>query len=276
VLKALFGDGGRTVRFGGTYEPKLGAAADALAAAVASEYGHAYFRGNRGFWAIGLLLAVTAIASSLLLDAGSEADAGTVGVLARFAAAFGCVGCAALAIARSRLQGSGRRPWRAIALLLAGGSLALLPAAGTLVLIADFVAPAALVPLVLTVPATVAYWHLLAAPTRLGRRTLDAIEGYRLYLSVAEADRLDFAGREPAVTAALFERHLPYAMALGVESEWTEKVAARLGASTGDPDAAGRSIEPGWFRAGDGGRIGAEGLARSLSDGLGGAAAVAS
>src|SRR3546814_11051173 len=92
-------------------------------------------------------------------------------------------------------------------LLLAGGGLARLPAAGTLTLIADFVAPAALVPLILTVPVTVANWHLLAAPTRLGRRTLDAIEGYRLYLSVAEADRLDAAGREPAVTAALFERH---------------------------------------------------------------------
>ena len=50
---------------------------------------------------------------------------------------------------------------------------------------------------------------------------LDRIEGYLLYLTVAEADRLNMLTSEPEMTVEHFEYHLPYAMALGVEKEWS-------------------------------------------------------
>ena len=68
------------------------------------------------------------------------------------------------------------------------------------------------------------FYELLKAPTRIGRATLDEIEGFKLYLSVAEKDRLNFI-HPPEETPELFERFLPYAIALGVENRWGERFA---------------------------------------------------
>jgi len=63
-----------------------------------------------------------------------------------------------------------------------------------------------------------------------GRRIEDEIEGLRQYLSVAEADELARM-KAPPQTADEFARFLPYAFALGVEKNWTERFAATLGAA---------------------------------------------
>jgi hypothetical protein len=68
------------------------------------------------------------------------------------------------------------------------------------------------------------FYELLKAPTRIGRLTLDEIEGFRLYLSVAEEDRLNLL-HPPDETPELFEKFLPYAMALDVENQWGERFA---------------------------------------------------
>lgn len=81
------------------------------------------------------------------------------------------------------------------------------------------------------------FYELLKAPTRIGRQTLDEIEGFKLYLSVAEEDRLNFI-HPPDETPELFEKFLPYAMALGVENQWGEHFARLL-------DRAG--YDPGWY-----------------------------
>lgn len=72
------------------------------------------------------------------------------------------------------------------------------------------------------------FYELLKAPTVIGRQVLDEIEGFRLYLSVAEEDRLNLL-HPPDETPALFEKFLPYALALGVENEWGERFAGILG-----------------------------------------------
>lgn len=81
------------------------------------------------------------------------------------------------------------------------------------------------------------FYELLKAPTLIGRKTLDEIEGFRLYLSVAEEDRLNFI-HPPDETPELFEKFLPYAIALGVENQWGERFARLL-------DRAG--YQPGWY-----------------------------
>lgn len=88
------------------------------------------------------------------------------------------------------------------------------------------------------------FWYLLKAPTVSGRKVMDSIDGFKMYLSTAEKDDLDrYDGLEPAKAPApgeegltskpeetpkLFERFLPYALALGVSNEWSRKFVAVL------------------------------------------------
>jgi uncharacterized membrane protein YgcG len=69
-----------------------------------------------------------------------------------------------------------------------------------------------------------AFGRLLKAPTPAGRTRMDEIEGFRLYLSVADGDELELAGA-PRKTPGLFETYLPFALALGVSQAWSEKFA---------------------------------------------------
>jgi uncharacterized membrane protein len=68
---------------------------------------------------------------------------------------------------------------------------------------------------------------LLPAPTRYGAQISSEIDGFKLYLETAEEKRLNTANplseRPPAMTVELYERFLPYAMALGVEKPWTKQ-----------------------------------------------------
>lgn len=67
-----------------------------------------------------------------------------------------------------------------------------------------------------------AFGRLLKAPTIAGRAVMDHIEGFRLYLDVAEGDELKLID-EPPLTTELFERYLPAALALEVEQHWAER-----------------------------------------------------
>ncbi|MCC6948147.1 MAG: DUF2207 domain-containing protein [Bradyrhizobiaceae bacterium] len=70
------------------------------------------------------------------------------------------------------------------------------------------------------------FLYLLRAPTDIGRKVMDQIEGLRLYLETAESARLNM--NAPEITAERFEALLPYAVALDVEKPWSEAFAAAL------------------------------------------------
>ena len=70
----------------------------------------------------------------------------------------------------------------------------------------------------------------LKAPSRSGRRIMDSIEGFREYLGVAEEDRLN-ALNPPEKTPELFEKFLPYAVALDCQNAWAAKFASVLAAA---------------------------------------------
>jgi uncharacterized membrane protein YgcG len=70
----------------------------------------------------------------------------------------------------------------------------------------------------------------LQAPSVEGRKVMDQIEGFRDYLGVAEEDRLN-ALNPPDKTPELFERFLPYAIALDVENAWAKRFAGVLAAA---------------------------------------------
>ncbi|NJD17706.1 MAG: DUF2207 domain-containing protein, partial [Gemmatimonadetes bacterium] len=62
----------------------------------------------------------------------------------------------------------------------------------------------------------VLFYHLLERPTLKGRGVLEALEGFKAFLTTTDADRLDRM-LVPQRTPELFERWLPHAIALGVE-----------------------------------------------------------
>ena len=86
------------------------------------------------------------------------------------------------------------------------------------------------------------FYHLLKAPTLAGRSLLDKVEGFRMYLGVAEKERLDLLST-PKKTPELFERYLPYALALDVENRWSEQFADVLARAGED----GTEYRPGWY-----------------------------
>ena len=59
---------------------------------------------------------------------------------------------------------------------------------------------------------------------------MDSIEGFREYLGVAEEDRLN-ALNPPEKTPELFEKFLPYAVALDCQNAWAAKFAGVLAAA---------------------------------------------
>ena len=75
---------------------------------------------------------------------------------------------------------------------------------------------------VLSVTMHLLFLFLLRAPTPAGRKIMDEIEGFEMYLDTAEQDRLERM-RSPQLTPEVFETFLPYAFALGVENSWCER-----------------------------------------------------
>ncbi len=104
---------------------------------------------------------------------------------------------------------------------------------------------------------TFLFYHLLKAPTLHGRAMLDQIEGFRQYLTIAESERLKILN-PPDKTPELFEKFLPYAMALDVEEAWTRQFETLLQQAH---DGQGHRMS--WYHGGLGDGIG------SMTDNLG-------
>lgn len=112
------------------------------------------------------------------------------------------------------------------------------------------------------------FWLALDARTAKGVVALEHILGLKLYLEVAEKDRLKklqapdakYAANatEPVRTVELYEKLLPYAMVLGVEKQWSKQFEHLY---TSPPD---------WY-SGNWTTFNAVYLASSLNDGIGSA-----
>lgn len=101
------------------------------------------------------------------------------------------------------------------------------------------------VALILVLLVTINYFfHLrLRSQTLSAHALMDQIEGLRLFLITAGEDRGD-ADASPSCTPELFERLLPYALALNVEKIWGEKFAAAL---AGMPRGDEGDYSPAWY-----------------------------
>ncbi|MBY3192559.1 DUF2207 domain-containing protein [Rhizobium laguerreae] len=87
------------------------------------------------------------------------------------------------------------------------------------------------------------YFFIMGAPTPLGAKMMDGIDGLRQYLTLAEKDRMNTAGA-PEMSPRHFETLLPYAVALGVEKPWSRTFETWLAAAAAGAAAA---YAPAWY-----------------------------
>jgi uncharacterized membrane protein YgcG len=100
--------------------------------------------------------------------------------------------------------------------------------------------------LALIVFINILFYNLLKAPTFSGRKIMDKIEGFKMYLATAEKDRLNVLN-PPEKTPELFEKYLPYAFALDVEQAWSEQFSDCLQKAS----VSGEHYSPGWYSGRD-------------------------
>jgi hypothetical protein len=115
------------------------------------------------------------------------------------------------------------------------------------------------------------FFHLLKAPTAVGREILAEIEGFRMYLMAAEKERLDML-HPPEKTPELFEAYLPYALALDVENEWGDQFDDVLAAAAVDRE---KGYSPRWYHGRSYDRFSAGSFSSSLGGGFTAATAAA-
>lgn len=115
------------------------------------------------------------------------------------------------------------------------------------------------------------FYHLLKAPTALGAKTRAEIEGFRMYMGTVEKERLAIL-HPPEMTPELFEKFLPFALALDVEHSWSEHFASVAAAAADD---ATRNYQPAWYHGNRWNRFGSSGFASNLASSLSTATAAA-
>jgi len=128
-----------------------------------------------------------------------------------------------------------------------------------------------------TAALNVVFFELLKAPTIAGRKVMDEIEGFRMYLGTAEQHRLDVL-TPPKETPELFAQCLPYAIALDVENQWNkrfEKVFEEAARTPGSSGAGAYGYSPAWYSGPRLSHIASGGFAAALGGALATAAASA-
>jgi len=203
----------------GSYSAPLRRAVERLKMALARTYGH-LFRLNSDYVTLGVLLSIAGVVVSLFLGGGGTVARGAV--LAVFVGMLFSVLSISSRVAKvvvlflvllfffpffALFFGSGNLLWDALVIL----------------------------PILLLIAVNLFFGKYMAAPTREGRRVMDRIEGFRMFLRTAEKERLKTLFPEDSLPR-IFERFLPYALALDVVDTWANKFAEDLKAMDYRPE----------------------------------------
>ncbi|MDX1167370.1 DUF2207 domain-containing protein [Sinorhizobium medicae] len=224
---------------------RIQAAGSGFRSAMEREHRGKYYRANKSYVVVGIVLSAATLAALLIFGGLSEDSIPFVIVpvfLAVFIAAF------AVSVGKSfRRSSSLRRRILSIVVLAFMGFVLFTEFSSILAALFSASDPADL-PLFFAIGGIVLvnglFYFLMGAPTPLGTRMMDGIDGLRQYLTLAEKDRLNMQSA-PEMSPGHFETLLPYAVALGVEKPWSETFERwLLAASAG---AAAAAYQPSWY-----------------------------
>jgi len=204
---------------------KFSSAKSALVGALRVKYDGKLFKRNYAWAAAGVAILIVALwfaAASVALASGF-ATALTIGV------AIGAAVAALLFMLAQRQIGSGGSCiLHSLAFVFGFGAIALGAPLFMEALATGWWFPLLLPALALPIVISAFWW--ISAPTIQGRQVLDHIAGFKQYLSITESERLDRM-TPPEDTPELFEKYLPFAIALGVENHWADRFAPVLAAA---------------------------------------------
>ena len=261
-----------------TNHTKIKKAISALREALKLEYDGKMFVANRSWMIPGVVLSLLTVAIMALSGSGDQVGVFAFMIVWLTGWTFGVYAVSTMAV----------RAWWAV-LYPSGSALSRVGAVAAAIFSTAFAAPFIagegfglfmlargttvwVVPVFLSlIGLSFLFFHLLKRPTLAGRKVMDQIEGFRMYLSTAEGDRFGQAA-EPPKTPALFEKMLPYAIALGVEKAWSEKFAEVLAAASRD----GTAYNPAWYSGSSWNNLGSTNFASAFGSSLAGAIASSS
>ncbi|CAN7208644.1 DUF2207 domain-containing protein [Pararhizobium sp. LjRoot255] len=266
LLKAVEGQGGTLVidKANGKIVQKAGAD---FRSAMEREHRGKYYRTNTAYVVGGVVLSLLFLAAIFLFGNLDEENIGLV--IVPVAAAF-FVSVFAVGFGKSfRRQAS--LAARIVSVVVLGfiGFVAVSVFSGVFAFLVFEAVSSHQLPLLIAVGGIVLvnllFFFLMGAPTPLGAKLMDGIDGLRQYLTLAEKERMNMAGA-PEMSPQHFEKLLPYAVALGVEKPWSETFDRWLLTAA----AGAAAYQPAWyhgdrFTAGSfGDRMG--GFAGSMAD----------
>ncbi len=248
-----------------TYHATFSKAISDLNDALVREFEGTLFHRNRVWFFGGVVIAFVTLIITVFLGGGAEASL-QAGFLTTLWLSFWSIAVVALVHGtltawRSVFTSSGAGE-KAIAL----GKSLFTTAFATPFVAGEFIALYMLaqstslwmIPIVLGIVSIVAlFYELIKAPTATGRAVMDRIEGFRMYLETAEQERLEAVTEQAFAAEAaspeprslqLFERFLPYAVALGVANAWAAKFQDLIAAaSIHDSDGSTQHYHPAWY-----------------------------
>jgi len=273
IAEKLF-DGRNSIDLKQDHHTAIAASISALRTSLTREYERVYFFTNRHWFFGGLaILGVTAVAAAVLSDEAVPAgfllvwlSGWSIGTSALLHRAFDAW--------TEAIWGPGLRILNVFAALFVTAFA--LPFTGGWLLGAFALCRTTAAATVFAIGAggvaSYVFYYLLRAPTLAGGKALDEIEGFKMFLVTAEKDRLE-ALSPPNVTPEVFERFLPYAIALDCENQWSRKFEAEAAAAGIVP--ADRTYAPVWYSGGSFDHLGAAGFAGALGASMASAAASA-
>lgn len=244
IASALFGGGSHKIKLHHTNHRKIAKALEAHKGSLKRDYEKTYFITNSGFIVPGLLITLALLGTGLW-NVGSE-DKLIMGAFMMVWLSIWSVAVFKMAVGIYQSWRDARSSGVGSYAKAIGGTLFALPFFAGEVFGIGMLTFAISLPftlmLLLAIAINVMFYEWLKAPTLAGQQLLQKVDGFKLYLGVAEQDELNFK-HPPDKTPELFEAYLPYALALGVEQQWGQRFSEVLAAARKD----GHAYHPGWY-----------------------------
>ncbi len=241
LLRRLFAEGG-SLKLERKNHKRIKSAIRAHSQSLEADYEKRYFKSNASYTVLGVVISVLALAAVVIMSP-SIPEMAIAGFMVVWLSGwtFGVLALSrAVTMAWRNINGIVGTTGAVVITLFA------LPFFGGEIMGVVFLAKAAGVAVVVILITLIFvnwfFYELMKAPTRLGRKLLDKVDGFRDYLVVAENDELRFK-HPPEKTPELFERYLPYALALDVEEVWGDKFSEVIARAQSD----GSYRQPNWY-----------------------------
>ncbi len=233
----------------------VAAAIRALTESLRNSLGKSYYTSNPGYLVPGILIFAAMIGVVLFtVPSDRTAPVAALALLLSILALSGgaLIGSALQPASNVRHPGLAN-PGSALHRVKLGfyGIFLLIGAVVAAFALASYLKPAVTAAILLALAAQIAFAILLRGPTAAGRRLLDRIEGFKMFLGAVEGHRMDRVERaaeaKAKLTPAIFEKFLPYAIALDLEHVWAQKFTGIFASMKAAGQLASAGYSPEWY-----------------------------